>query len=133
MLTAIIILTIVLTSVVNLLNYNNRVSATNTEQLVAINLAKSSIEQLKVQEKEVINMIPNKNNLTEWELNKKTCTNPRICHNLFEVVINDTDYVIKVFLSQIPEEKKLNLIDIRVEVTVEDRLAFAEVEGYLND
>lgn len=132
-LAAIIILSTLLLAVINLLNFNNKVSVSNTENLVAINLAKASIERIKAQENKIIKMLPELDEKEEIEFTKNHCINPQICDDLFEVIINDKKYEVKYYVSQLKEEKELGLIDLRVEVLIEDKLVFSEVEGYLND
>ena len=132
-LAATVILSTLLLAVMNLLNYNNKVSVSNTENLVAINLAKASIERIKFQETKFVEMLPKLENKEELEYTKDDCTNPSVCADLFDILINDKNYQVKYYVSQSSEEKNLGLIDLRVEVLIENRLVFSEVEGYLNE
>lgn len=128
-LASIVIISIILMGVFSLLTFTNKSAVSNNSKLVAINLAKASIERMKMQPENYFRF--EDVTATEKIYTKNNCV-PANCDDLFELTVNDQVYDIEIQISQQPDEKELELIDILVTVTLHERNIKSTVEGYIN-
>lgn len=119
-LASVVIISIILMGVFNFIIFSNKTAATNNEKLVAIHLAKSTMERIKVEMDE-----HNKHkrapedfpyfDLTNIPVNEKVefaagdCATLKFaekCERLYAPKINDVVYHVKVSVSQYDHEKE---------------------------
>lgn len=128
-LAAIVIISIILTSVFSLLTFTNKTAVSNNSKLVSINLAKASIERMKVDPESYINF----DDVTEAGVTytKDNCA-PVDCDALYQMKVNNQDYELEITASQNLEEEQLQLINVVVTVSLDERNIESTVEGYVN-
>lgn len=127
-LAAIVIISIILIGVVNLLHFTNKTAYSNNAKLVSINLAKASIERIKLQPEAYFDL----GNIIDTTYTSNNCV-PKDCSSLYQLKVNDQTYEVKLQISQNEEEKKLQLINCVVTVKLNDdyRNIESTVEGYV--
>lgn len=129
-LAAVVIISIILIGVVNLLNFTNKTAYSNNAKLVSINLAKASIERIKIQPNNYFNV-------EDIEFTSEDCS-PSVskCTKIQEqIIVNDQTYDVEFQLSQSKDEAELQLINtvVTVELVNDDKRTIeSTVEGYIN-
>lgn len=131
-LAAIVIISIILIGVVNLLNFTNKTAYSNNAKLVSINLAKATMERIKIQPDQFFN----KDDVTEEEVlyTSNTCK-PKDCQSVYKLYVNDQTYNVEVKVRQNKDEETLQLINTVVTVKLasdDQRMIESTVEGYVN-
>lgn len=114
-LASVVILSIVMMGVLNLLIFTNKNAVANNERLVAINLAKATVERLKIDSSEYFD--PDNVPVGGIEGHR-------------EIEINDTKYQITVEAKKEGVES-LGLIKVKVTVKLPESSVKSEVEGYI--
>lgn len=132
-LASIVIISIILMGVFSLLTFTNKTAVSNNSKLVSINLAKATIERMKVASEEFLDMDEIKNKAVPFEevIDKDNCV-PANCADLYEHDVNDQTYHVEITVSQTSEEEQLNLLNVVVTVSLEERNIKSIVEGYVN-
>ena len=146
-LASVVIISIVLIGVVNLLIFTNKTAVSNNDKLVAINLAKASIERIKIEasdhdyerdgafpyfrlpDEEPDYIGRDANNPEQYD---GTNCHSDECERFYAPVINDVAYEVYVFVNQTEHEANLNLINVVVRVEHPDKQVSSTVEGYVN-
>lgn len=129
LLAAIVILSIILLSVMQIFIFSTKTVTSTQSKLVTTHLAKATIERIKV---DAANYIP----FTEVEedelvIDKDNCTALGVECSLYTTKLNDTDYDVEIIVSQTPEEKNLNLVNVVVNVKQTGERFSSTVEGYV--
>lgn len=133
-LASIVIISIILMGVFSLLIFTNKSAVSNNSKLVSINLAKATIERMKVAPEEFMDMDEIKVKPVPFEevFNKDNCKPKPNCENLYEHNVNNQTYDVEITVNQTPEEKDLKLVNIVVTISLEKRNINSIVEGYVN-
>ncbi|WP_270179465.1 type IV pilus modification PilV family protein [Alkalihalobacillus sp. CinArs1] len=121
-----------LTSVVlvasSFFNQSNTISSYNNQKLVAVNLARATLERIQLSPDTYIT-----DGLAGGPYNYKKCINRSkpSCEN-YQVKINNHEYAINVSVSQDKNEQEIDLVDVRVDVTLAKKPTIeTSVEGYV--
>jgi prepilin-type N-terminal cleavage/methylation domain-containing protein len=132
-LASLVIITIVITGVLNLLVFTNKTAVHNNDKLVAINLSKATIERMKIQPDAYFNLPNESTNYLYREItyNKDNCVTVD-CDDLYQMTINDRTYHISVTIKQNDNDLKLGLVDVLVKAALPDQYIKSEVEGYMS-
>ncbi|MDO6656032.1 prepilin-type N-terminal cleavage/methylation domain-containing protein [Anaerobacillus sp. 1_MG-2023] len=108
---------------------SNTISSYNNQKLVAVNLARSTLERIQLEPSSYIT-----NGIAGSPYSFQSCqaSGGSSCQN-YRVLINNHEYAIDVALSQDNNEKDLKLVDIQVDVslTSSDKSIKSTVEGYI--
>lgn len=138
-LASVVLISIVLIGVLNLFIFTNKTAVTNNDKLVAINLAKATIERMKIKPDDFF-PLPNEEPAPEYV--GRDAENPihydgthclsEECENLYAREINDVTYNVKVSISQDSIEQNLRLINAVVRVEHSDKKISSTVEGYIS-
>lgn len=129
-LASIVIISIILIGVVNLITFTNKAAYSNNSKLVAVNLAKASMERIKIEPESYFDL--NKVNQEKITYTSGKCE-PENCEKLYKLKVNNQTYEVQVEVSQNNEEKALHLINSVVTVNLlSDRNIQSTVEGYVN-
>lgn len=108
---------------------SNTISSYNNQKLVAVNLARSTLERIQLEPTSYIT-----NGIAGSPYSYQSCltSGESSCQN-YRVFINNHEYTIDVALSQDNNEKDLKLVDIQVDVslTSSDKSIKSTVEGYI--
>lgn len=133
-LASMVIISIILLGVYSLMTFTNKHAVSNNAKLVSINLAKATIERIKIKPEEYFDV----ETLTEEEFpaqgytfNADNCT-PKKCSNVYLLEVNDTEYKVEIYLTQDEDERDLKLINVIVTISLEERNINSVVEGYVN-
>lgn len=137
-LASLVLLSIILLTFFQLFIFSNKTAVSNNEKLVAVNLAKATLERVKLDPFSYINEPSSSVNYEKKPVtfNQDNCpTNNKTCQTLFSIPINDRTYTISVTASQNTAngEKKLNFITIVIEVQLESSkpAISTKIEGYV--
>ncbi len=108
---------------------SNTISSYNNQKLVAVNLARSTLERIQL---DPTSYIPN--GIVGSPYSYQSCQNsgqPSCQH--YQVLINDHEYLVSVSLSQDQNEKDLQLVDVKVDISLSstDKSIKSTVEGYI--
>ncbi|WP_169525464.1 type IV pilus modification PilV family protein [Pseudalkalibacillus hwajinpoensis] len=122
-----------LTSIVLTASYffvqSNTVSSYNNQKLVAVNLARSTLERVQLNpDLYVTNGIKG----SPYTFQSCQSSGSSSCQN-FQVLINNHQYLINIALSQDNNEKDLNIVDVQVDVSLSNtkKSIKSTVEGYI--
>ena len=133
-LASMVIISIILLGVYSLMTFTNKHAVSNNAKLVSINLAKATIERIKIKPEEYFDV----ETLTEEEFpaqgyafDADNCT-PENCSNVYLLRVNDTEYKVEIYLTQDEDERDLKLINVIVTISLEERNINSVVEGYVN-
>lgn len=132
-LASIVIISIILLGVFSLLTFTNKTAVSNNAKLVSINLAKATIERMKVKPDDYFyNFEELKAKTAEFEV----VYDHEDCHtsecDLYLPVVNDQTYHVEITVSQTDEERDLKLLNVVVTVSLAERNIKSVVEGYVN-
>lgn len=108
---------------------SNTISSYNNQKLVAVNLARSTLERIQLEPSSYIT-----NGIAGSPYSYQSCqTSGRASCQNYRVLINNHEYIVDVALSQDNNEKDLKLVDIQVDVTLSssDKSIKSTVEGYI--
>lgn len=130
-----VIISIILISFFQLFIFSNQLSNRNQDKLVAINLAKSTMERMIIDpdsfiEPPAANPPPAYVNGQKF-YSSSSCTDSD-CERLFQPLINNKKYSVIVRASQDSKEKTLKLINVFVTVELPDTNIKSSVEGYIS-
>lgn len=139
-LVSIVILSIILLTFSNLFVFSNKTSVSNNEKLVAVHLAKATLERIKLDPYSYIKHpstagINYETNAVTFSKDNCPITSP--CQDLFSITINDKKYDVTVKASQKPvaesSEKNIKFINIAVNVELvnSNPKVSTKVEGYV--
>ena len=135
---AFVLITIILLSFYPLINNAKKVSASNIERLVVINLAEATLNRLKINKTAYIeNPADNPSYLFEVggkegkEYSLEDCMVEK-CKTLYTINLNGRNYYFKVQASQTKEDSQKNLISIMVTAKNEKGNISYSVEGYVS-
>ena len=130
-LAAIVIISIILIGVVNLLNFTNKTAYSNNAKLVSINLAKASMERIKIQPENYFRFEDVSN--SKKTFSSDNCV-PNNCAPLYQLQVNDQTYEVELTINQSNDEKELQLINsvVTVKLVDDNRTIESTVEGYVN-
>lgn len=130
-LASIVIISIILIGVVNLITFTNKTAYSNNSKLVAINLAKASMERIKIQPESYFKLEDVKQATTIFTINNCALDD---CNTLYLLHVNDQTYEVKLEVSQNSEEKNLQLINsvVTVKLVDQNRNIESTVEGYVS-
>ncbi|WP_251549403.1 type IV pilus modification PilV family protein [Neobacillus muris] len=134
-LVSIVILSIILLSFSSLFIFSNKTAVSNNEKLVAVHLAKATLERIKVDPFSYINIPDDNRPYGKITFNKDNCPeNNKTCQSLFLIPINNRTYNISVAATQTESEENLKFVNIVVEVQLTDSKPniSSKVEGYVN-
>lgn len=135
-LASIVIISIILLGVFSLLTFTNKTAVSNNAKLVSINLAKATIERMKVKPDDYFynfEKLIEKNAEFEVVYDHEDCrTNENECETLYLPVVNDQTYHVEITVSQTDEERDLKLLNVVVTVSLAERNIKSVVEGYVN-
>lgn len=140
-LVSIVLLSIILLTFSNLFVFSNKTSVSNNEKLVAVHLAKATLERIKLDPYSYIKK-PGTAGI-DYETNpmtfsKTNCPNTSPCQDPFSITINDKTYDISVTASQkgvsTGNEKNIKFINlaVNVELVNSNPKVSTTVEGYVN-
>lgn len=133
-LASIVIISIILLGVFSLLTFTNKTAVSNNAKLVSINLAKATIERMKVKPDDYFyNFEELKAKTAEFEVvyDHEDC-HTSACETLYLPVVNDQTYHVEITVSQTDEERDLKLLNVVVTVSLAERNIKSVVEGYVN-
>lgn len=133
-LASIVIISIILLGVFSLLTFTNKTAVSNNAKLVSINLAKATIERMKVKPDDYFyNFEELKAKTAEFEVvyDHEDCHTSE-CETLYLPVVNDQTYHVEITVSQTDEERDLKLLNVAVTVRLAERNIKSVVEGYVN-
>lgn len=133
-LASIVIISIILLGVFSLLTFTNKTAVSNNAKLVSINLAKATIERMKVKPDDYFyNFEELKAKTAEFEVvyDHEDCRTSE-CETLYLPVVNDQTYHVEITVSQTNEERNLKLLNVVVTVSLAERNIKSVVEGYVN-
>lgn len=128
-LASIVLISIILLGVVNLITFTNKTAYSNNSKLVAINLAKASMERIKIEPGSYFDL--NKVKQEKITYTSGNCETIN-CEKLYKLEVNNQTYEVQVEISQNNEEKALRLINSVVTVKRFDKNIQSTVEGYVN-
>lgn len=140
-LASIVIISIILLGVFSLLTFTNKTAVSNNAKLVSINLAKATIERMKVKPDDYFyNFEELKAKTAEFEVvyDHEDCHRSHEdfhtskCETLYLPVVNDQTYHVEITVSQTDEERDLKLLNVVVTVSLAERNIKSVVEGYVN-
>lgn len=136
-LASIVIISIILLGVFSLLTFTNKTAVSNNAKLVSINLAKATIERMKVKPDDYFyNFEELKAKTAEFEVvyDHEDCHTSETseCETLYLPVVNDQTYHVEITVSQTDEERDLKLLNVVVTVSLAERNIKSVVEGYVN-
>lgn len=126
-LASVVIISLILSSFFGLLVFTNKTAVSNNSKLVSINLAKASMERMKIQPESYFHFT----DVKEKTYTIKDCLTEE-CEALYELPVNDQKYDVEVKVSQSEEEKNLQLINVVVTVELAERNIQSTVEGYIS-
>lgn len=133
---SLVILSIIVVTFLDFFVFTNKTAVKNNDQLIAIHLAKSTMERIKLDPFSFIDAPVNNQNLTSSVYTIDNCPNPdpKQCELLFAPTINDRAYEIQVTVSQNNQEKKVGLLNVLVNVNAIDSETpiSSSVEGYVS-
>ncbi|KZN96865.1 hypothetical protein AZI98_04600 [Aeribacillus pallidus] len=134
---SLVILSIIILAFLNLFVFTNKTTVVNNDQLVAIHLAKSTMERIKMNPFSYIDE-PDHNRFDQQRnYTADDCTNrsdSEQCRLLFSPLINNKTYEVQVTVSQTADEKKIRLLNVLVEVNLKNSKTpiSSKVEGYVS-
>ena len=153
-LAALVILTIIIMSIFSLLTFTNKAATANNDQIVAVNLAKMTIERMRLQPEDFnirADTLPEdtSNGFDTIIFDASICQNEAVCLALYEANLNNNLYDIRVEMSQSNEkqelasqtnennkeysEAELYLINVKVHVKLRDSEISSIAEGYIHE
>ncbi|MDQ0481421.1 prepilin-type N-terminal cleavage/methylation domain-containing protein [Guptibacillus hwajinpoensis] len=108
---------------------SNTISSYNNQKLVAVNLARSTLERIQLEPSSYIT-----NGIAGSPYSYQSCqtSGGSACQN-YRVLINNHQYTVNVVITQDNNEKDLKLVDIQVDVSLvtSDKSIKSTVEGYI--
>ncbi|WP_377888292.1 prepilin-type N-terminal cleavage/methylation domain-containing protein [Alkalihalobacillus sp. R86527] len=108
---------------------SNTISSYNNQKLVAVNLARATLERIQLAPESYIT-----DGLNGGPYTYQNCKNsPKTdCEN-YQIKINNHEYRIDVTVSQDLNEQEIELVDVRVDVTLPNKKPTIEtsVEGFV--
>lgn len=133
LLASIIILSIIIIGIFQMFVFTSKTATSNQTKLVTTHLAKATIERIKVDAESFFPLdIVNVNE--EKEINSANCSSlSNVDCDLYEIKVNDLTYQVEIYVSQNEEEVDLNLINVVVTVTEDEKNLSSKVEGYVVD
>ncbi len=134
---SLVILSIIILAFLNLFVFTNKTTVVNNDQLVAIHLAKSTMERIKMNPFSYIDEPDNDRFNQPQVYTSDSCSNrpdPDECELLFSPLINNKTYEVQVTVSQTADEKKIRLLNVLVEVNLKNSKTpiSSKVEGYVS-
>lgn len=131
-LAAIVIFSLIFIGLASLLLFTNKTAYSNNAKLVSVNLAKASMERVKIMPEAYFKLEDVGEDVRTYSVNNCKPTN---CAELYQIQINDQTYHVELEVSQNIEEEKLNLINcvVTVKLVTDDRTIESTVEGYVHD
>lgn len=128
-LASVVIISLILSSFFGLLIFTNKSAVSNNAKLVTINLAKASIERMKIEPESYFSFTAIKE--TGRIYTKEDCPDED-CEKLYKLEVNEQEYDVQVKVSQNAEEKRLQLINVVVTVKLLESNIQSTVEGYIS-
>ncbi|REJ18050.1 MAG: prepilin-type N-terminal cleavage/methylation domain-containing protein [Bacillaceae bacterium] len=134
---SLVILSIIILAFLNLFVFTNKTTVVNNDQLVAIHLAKSTMERIKMNPFSYIDEPDNDRFNQPQVYTSDSCSNrpdPDECELLFSPLINNKTYAVQVTVSQTANEKAIRLMNVLVEVNLQNSKTpiTSKVEGYVS-
>ena len=134
---SLVILSIIILAFLNLFVFTNKTTVVNNDQLVAIHLAKSTMERIKMNPFSYIDEPDNDRFNQPQVYTADSCSNrpdPDECELLFSPLINNKTYEVQVTVSQTANEKAIRLMNVLVEVNLQNSKTpiSSKVEGYVS-
>jgi len=136
-LVSVVLLSIIILTFSNLFIFSNKTAVSNNEKLVAVHLAKATLERIKLDPFSYIK--DPRVGSTNYQTNpitftKDACPTAVPCQNLFSITINDRTYNTSVTATQKSGEKTLKLVNLVVEVQLANSTpkVSTKIEGYVN-
>lgn len=114
----------------SLLTFTNKTAVSNNAKLVSINLAKATIERVKVDPESYFPLDIVKEEIQT--VNAEKCSTLGVDCSLYTVTVNNFNYDVSLDISQSDKEKTLKLINVVVTVRMDERNIKSQVEGYVN-
>jgi prepilin-type N-terminal cleavage/methylation domain-containing protein len=139
-LVSLVILSIIILTFANFFLLSNKTAVSNNDDLVAVNLAKATLEKIQINPFLYIKdprdgNIDYENNPITFNIDNCPVNNSS-CQNLFSSTINNETYSISVTASQKSSDgdKNLNLINVVVEVKLDNSkpMISSKIEGYVH-
>lgn len=138
-LVSIVILMIIMIGFFQLFIHTNKTAVHNNEKIVAINLAKATIERMKVApfsyieepEKKPDYIGKDRSNAIKYDFNKCSSIGKLNCEQLYKPEINDQTYIVEIEVNQDSDEMNMKLINAVVTVSLPDKNIRSSVEGYV--
>ena len=141
-LAALVIISIVIGSFMQIFVTTNKISVNNNEKLLVINLADAYLERLKLED---FNIIPppsvtpdylfrgtNQSTVFKKTYNKLNCSASKFDCEYFSIIVNNKMFDVTVIASQNYDESLIELINVEVSVTKTNSNLSSSVEGYLS-
>lgn len=143
-LASVLILTLIIFGSMALLNFTNTMAKSNNEKIVAVNLAKATLERINVKATDFIDPEIDLED-TRYDspliFTQASCKNNLTCENLYQPQINDKIYEVEVYVSQDKKaredekysEKELGLLNIKIIVNLAESDVSGQAEGYIDE
>ena len=145
-LAAMVILTMLIIGSLGLFNFTQKASVSNNEKFVAVNIAKATIERMKISPTDFYDpkdeaLIKNKSEPAIFTKENFCSADDNACKLLFNPEVNGKKYDVEIKMSQDSQkttgqkysEKELKIINTRVIVTLPDTKVEAKVEAYIDE
>ncbi|WOV88721.1 prepilin-type N-terminal cleavage/methylation domain-containing protein [Sporosarcina oncorhynchi] len=131
---SLVIITIVLLSFYPMIINAKKISNSNMDRLVMINLAEATLNRLKADQYAYIEQPSNQ---TSYLFNSKKYTysncSTENCKELYLMQLNGENYHLVIKVSQDEKEAKSNLLNIIVSIKNDEKNTQFNVEGYINN
>ena len=141
-LTSTVLLSIILTSFLQVFTSTDRIAVSNNEKLVVINLADAYLERLQI---EKFTLIPNPSSNPGYVFTgtniaaefseaytSANCVSKNIACEFYSRTVNNRDYDITVTASQNKNEKDIRVVNVKVAVKASQSKISSSVEGYVS-